>query len=311
MFRSTAEQSAMAEGGAVVVVLWWWCCGGAVPTPPADAQQNKKQMDAVLTELEGSCSRSSQKARPCQCLADCANLFQMAPAVRFPGKNSKRMECAANKVGLAPLWVSHAYPPTVWMDAMWTGVPMSSVERRVGQLVLMKLEGNEVELKHICPGHTPDSHIPSAAAASQRGSDIDFQELDKPYLRKWNRYAMVNARNISLKDCKDASEKHSYAPALENARCGVWQGTLAAGEKLSVRPVVQTSAGSQQWKMPSLGWVRVWELDGSGQEPQPNNGLFDSLATLLPSPFKKDLGVSQVRPHLPKQTFTFHTMKLS
>lgn len=38
----------------------------------------------------------------CQCLADCANLFEMAPAGRFPGKNSKRMECAANKVGLAP-----------------------------------------------------------------------------------------------------------------------------------------------------------------------------------------------------------------
>jgi len=50
----------------------------------------------------------------CQCLADCANLFQMAPAARLPGKNSKRMECAANKVGLARLWfsvlVNHSVP---------------------------------------------------------------------------------------------------------------------------------------------------------------------------------------------------------
>lgn len=32
----------------------------------------------------------------------------MAPAVRFPGKNSKRMECAANKVGLAPLCLNYS-----------------------------------------------------------------------------------------------------------------------------------------------------------------------------------------------------------
>lgn len=52
----------------------------------------------------------------CWCLADCANLSKMAPAVRFPGKNSKRMECAANKVGWAPLClnysvlVNHSFP---------------------------------------------------------------------------------------------------------------------------------------------------------------------------------------------------------
>lgn len=34
-------------------------------------------------------------------LADCPNLFKMASAVHFPGKNSKRMEFAAKKFGLA------------------------------------------------------------------------------------------------------------------------------------------------------------------------------------------------------------------
>lgn len=32
----------------------------------------------------------------------------MAPAVRFPGKNLKRMECAANEVGLAPLCLNYS-----------------------------------------------------------------------------------------------------------------------------------------------------------------------------------------------------------
>lgn len=33
---------------------------------------------------------------------------KMAPAVQLPGKNSKRMECAANKVGLAPLCLNYS-----------------------------------------------------------------------------------------------------------------------------------------------------------------------------------------------------------
>lgn len=32
----------------------------------------------------------------------------MAPSVQFPGKNSRRMECAANTVGLAPLCLNHS-----------------------------------------------------------------------------------------------------------------------------------------------------------------------------------------------------------
>lgn len=61
----------------------------------------------------------------CQCLADCANLSKMAPAVRFPGKNSKRMECAANKVGLAPLClnysvsVNHSIPVYAGLNLPW------------------------------------------------------------------------------------------------------------------------------------------------------------------------------------------------
>lgn len=56
----------------------------------------------VCVCLRVSCSHGISHPFQCQCLADCANLLEMAPAVRFSGKNSKRMECAANKAGLAP-----------------------------------------------------------------------------------------------------------------------------------------------------------------------------------------------------------------
>lgn len=41
-------------------------------------------------------------------IADCANLFKMAQSVPLPGSNSKRMECAANKAGLAPLRLNYS-----------------------------------------------------------------------------------------------------------------------------------------------------------------------------------------------------------